>query len=241
MVTHDILLVMVRTVDMTNEGEAPHVLVVDDDKRLRELLRRFLADHGFLVTTAANSGDARAKLANLHFDALVLDVMMPGEDGLQLTAAIKETGAVPILLLTAMDEAEHRVAGLEQGADDYLGKPFEPRELVLRLNNIMRRHASPPVVDIVRFGAFEFDRARGELRQGGAPVNLTASETTLLSMLTRAPGAVLSREQLGAQPQVAARAVDVQITRLRRKIERDPKDPRYLITVRGAGYALRTT
>jgi len=227
-------------------GLPPHILVVDDDARLRELLRKYLSDNGFVVTTAVDAAEARAKREGLAFDLIVLDVMMPGESGLDLTAALKAESDTPILLLTAMGESEDRIAGLERGADDYLPKPFEPRELLLRLNNILRRGpiaepAPAAAAEAVRLGPFRFDPTREELSRGGAPIRLTSAEAKLLAVLARHAGRVLSREELGTLSRVAgnARTVDVQVTRLRRKIEPDPKLPRYLQTVRGEGYVLR--
>jgi two-component system phosphate regulon response regulator OmpR len=222
----------------------PHLLVVDDDARLRDLLRRYLSDSGFRVTGAADALEARAQLASFAFDLIVLDVMMPGESGLDLTRALRAANPVPVLLLTAMAEPEDRVNGLEQGADDFLAKPFEPRELVLRIRNILQRRAAPeeaPPPDI-RFAGFRFDLARGELFRDDDLIRLTAAETALLSSLAqRAPRAV-SREELSQSAQFSGnvRNVDVQMTRLRRKIEPDPRNPRYLQTVRGTGYALRS-
>jgi two-component system phosphate regulon response regulator OmpR len=221
--------------------DQPHVLVVDDDRRLRDLLRRYLAEHGYIVTSAKDAADARARLTGLAFDAIILDVMMPGEDGFTLTETLRRTSAVPILLLTAMDEVEHRITGLERGADDYLAKPFEPRELLLRLRNILRRTGDIEREDegTVRFGVFEFDSASGALRRDGADVALTSGEAELLRALSDNAGTPVSREALSQAHHVATRAVDVQITRLRRKIEDNPRDPRFLVTVRGAGYMLR--
>ena len=223
--------------------ELPHILVVDDDTRLRELLRKYLTEQGFRVTAAASAGDARAKLASLAFDLLVLDVMMPGESGLDLAGSLRQTSNVPILMLTAMGEAEDRIAGLERGADDYLPKPFEPRELVLRIRTILRRVPAEPAVGRreLRFGGFSFDLDRRTLRRGSQEVRLTAGEAALLAALAHAPGQVLSREELGRQsdPAGGSRMVDVQVTRLRRKIEADPRFPRYLQTVRGRGYMLQ--
>ena len=217
----------------------PHVLVVDDDARLRELLRRYLADNGFLVATASGAADARAKILGLRFDVIVLDLMMPGENGLVFAEHLRRVDDVPILMLTAMDAVEDRIAGLESGADDYLVKPFEPRELVLRLNAILRR-ASPVTSEPIAFGPFVFDPGVGELRQDDAPVPLTAAEIGLLRALTATVGLAVSRERLGVISRVAERSVDVQINRLRRKVEPDPRNPRYLVTVRGGGYALRS-
>jgi two-component system, OmpR family, phosphate regulon response regulator OmpR len=226
----------------------PHLLVVDDDARLRDLLRRYLSDSGFRVTGAADVPEARAQLASFAFDLIVLDVMMPGESGLDLTRALrtesKSSGPVPVLLLTAMAEPEDRINGLEQGADDYLAKPFEPRELVLRIRNILQRRPAQdeaaPAPEL-RFAGLRFDLSRGELFNGDDLVRLTAAETALLiSLAQRAPEPV-SREELSQSAQFSGnvRNVDVQMTRLRRKVEPDPRNPRFLQTVRGTGYALR--
>ncbi len=225
----------------------PHLLVVDDDARLLDLLRRYLTDNGFRVTTAADAAEAHANLLSFAFDLIVLDVMMPGESGLDLTRRLRSGGRprVPILLLTAMAEPEERVNGLEQGADDYLAKPFEPRELVLRIRNILERRgaaADNAARRDVRFGSFRFDLARGELFRGGDLVHLTAAEAGLLAILAAHPGDPVSREDLSQAAQFSGniRNVDVQMTRLRRKIEPDPRFPRYLQTVRGTGYALKS-
>jgi len=218
----------------------PHLLVVDDDARLRELLRRYLSDSGFRVTTAADAADARSKLASFAFDLIVLDVMMPGENGIDLTRALHRERSSPIMLLTAMAEPEDRVHGLEQGADDYLAKPFEPRELVLRIRNLLQRR---PTKDTepgeIRFGGYRFDVAREELYRGSDLVHLTAAEAGLLALLTQRAGHAVSREELSLSLSGNVRNVDVQMTRLRRKIERDPRYPRYLQTVRGTGYLLK--
>ena len=219
----------------------PHLLVVDDDARLGELLRRYLSDSGFRVTIAADASEARANLANLAFDLVVLDVMMPGESGLDLTRALRREGRVPILLLTAMAEPEDRVNGLEEGADDYLSKPFEPRELVLRIRNILQRRPADQAPLEICFGGYRFDIVRGELFRGSDLLHLTTAEAALLSALAQKAGQAVSREELSLTGQFSGnvRNVDVQMTRLRRKIERDPRFPRYLQTVRGTGYALK--
>jgi two-component system phosphate regulon response regulator OmpR len=223
----------------------PHLLVVDDDVRLRALLRRYLSDNGFRVTLAADAAEARASLTSFTFDLIVLDVMMPGETGIELTRSLRhETRQqrVPILLLTAMSEPEDRVSGLEQGADDYLAKPFEPRELVLRIRNILeRRGATGQTAGSIRFGAFRFDLGRNELFRGGELVHLTSAEAWLLASLATRAGEAVSREDLSQSAPFSGnvRNIDVQMTRLRRKIEPDPRYPRYLQTVRGTGYALK--
>ncbi|SDX24598.1 two-component system, OmpR family, phosphate regulon response regulator OmpR [Ruegeria halocynthiae] len=224
-----------------------HLLIVDDDERIRDLLKKFLMRSGFLVTSARDAAHARRVLSGLDFDLIVLDVMMPGEDGVSLTRALRETHSTPILLLTAKGETEHRIAGLEAGADDYLAKPFEPKELLLRINAILRRMPETPAQDavakILHLGPIRYDIERGEMWQGEDPVRLTATESQLMKIFSAQPGEPISRaklvEDLGRDKgQAQERAVDVQITRLRRKLEQDPKQPRYLQTVRGAGYML---
>jgi len=225
------------------DGE-PHLLVVDDDDRLRELLRRYLSDQGFRVTLAANVPEARGNLASFTFDLVVLDVMLPGESGLDLTHELRRFHGprLPVLLLTAMAEPEDRISGLERGADDYLVKPFEPRELVLRIRNILARGGSAAIAErALRFGAFRYDLNRGELFRGAEMVHLTTAEAGLLASLAARPGEAVSREALSQSGHFSGnvRNVDVQMTRLRRKIEADPRYPRYLQTVRGTGYALK--
>jgi two-component system phosphate regulon response regulator OmpR len=224
--------------------DAPHVLVVDDDRRLRDLLSRFLSEHGYRVTTARDAADARAQIANFVFDGYILDVMMPGENGFDLAHWVRESSNVPILMLTARADAKDRVRGLEIGADDYLPKPFEPRELVLRLNNIIRRTASalapdPAQPEFVRFGPFIYRIDKGELRQGEEIIRITEREREILTILARAPGETVPREALSGSGDASnERTVDVQINRLRRKIEPDPANPSFLQTVRGSGYRL---
>ena len=220
---------------------APHLLVVDDDRRIRDLLSRFLYGEGYRVTTADNAADARAKLESLSFDLLVLDVMMPGETGFQLAKSLRENSAVPILMLTARAEADSRITGLELGADDYVPKPFEPRELSLRIANILRRTipAPAPAIESVRFGDFMFHLGRGELRRGEETVHLTDRERDMLRVLAAAPGETVPRLALAGNGGGAnERAVDVQVNRLRRKIEQDPANPLFVQTVRGIGYRL---
>jgi two-component system phosphate regulon response regulator OmpR len=227
-------------------ADKPHILVVDDDTRLRELLRSFLSRNGFRVTVAANAGEARERLDLIDFDLIVLDVMMPGQSGLELATEIRRTDDVPILMLTAMVETKDRIAGLETGVDDYLGKPFEPRELLLRIQNVLKRNrpAAPATGDgpvrLVSFGPMQFDHELGELTQDGKRVPLTDAETALMRVLSARLGEVMSRETLcrSVGAAVNERAIDVQVTRLRRKIEPDPSFPRYLRTVRGQGYRL---
>ncbi|GGK54495.1 response regulator [Salinarimonas ramus] len=237
--------------DASGEGRvelpdhAPHVLVVDDDRRLRDLIGKYLTENGFRVTTAASAAEARAKSENFVFDALVLDVMMPGETGFEFARSVRESADTPILMLTARSDTSDRITGLEIGADDYLAKPFEPRELVLRLGNILKRAA--PVAasgeagpgDEIRFGPFVFRLDRGELRRGEEAIRLTEREREILTILGSRANENVPREDLsGAGAALNERTVDVQINRLRRKIEVDPANPLVLQTVRGVGYRL---
>ena len=227
-----------------------HLLVVDDDERIRGLLQKFLIRSGFLVTTARNAAQARRLMAGLEFDLLVLDVMMPGEDGIAFTQDLRKTNALPILLLTARGEASNRIEGLESGADDYLVKPFEPKELLLRINAILRRVPQAPapidpVPKTLHMGDVRYDLDRAELWRGDSLIRLTATEAQLMRLFAAAAGTPVPREKLaGDLPKETGggqeRAVDVQITRLRRKIEDDPRQPRYLQTVRGEGYMLQS-
>ncbi|MCA3455501.1 MAG: response regulator [Rhodobacter sp.] len=226
---------------------AAHLLVVDDDERIRGLLQKFLVRGGFLVSVARDAAQARRLLTGLEFDLIVLDVMMPGEDGIALTRDLRRHMTTPILLLTARGETGNRIEGLEAGADDYLVKPFEPKELLLRINAILRRVPQARAADagpkVLHLGAVRYDVDRGELWNGAEIVRLTATEAALMRIFAAQAGAPVSRERLVGdlgrdEGQAQERAVDVQITRLRRKIEADPKQPRYLQTVRGAGYML---
>jgi two-component system phosphate regulon response regulator OmpR len=228
---------------LSSLAQKPHILVVDDDERLRQLLSQFLAENDFLVTTAVDAADARQKLKYLQYDLIVMDVMMPNEDGLSLTKSLKaEKSTTPVLLLTALGEIESRIQGLEAGADDYLPKPFEPRELLLRVHAILRRLAAQPPVqkEDIRFGKWMLDLERGELTDGTDRLPLTQAEHTLLKALAGKKGEVVSREELAriCEMDSAERTIDVQVTRLRKKLEEDPKLPKYLQTVRGKGYVL---
>jgi two-component system phosphate regulon response regulator OmpR len=221
--------------------DAPHLLVVDDDRRIRSLLSRFLAGEGYRISTAKTAAEARAMLAGLSFDLLILDVMMPGETGFQLAQSIRKSSSVPILMLTARDEKASRIEGLELGADDYVGKPFEPRELSLRIANILKRAKPPstPPPESIRFGPFVFHIARAELRRGEEVIHLTDRERVMLTVLSATPGQTVPRLALATNGSaVNERAVDVQVNRLRRKIERDPANPQFVQTVRGIGYRL---
>ncbi|CAN5140673.1 response regulator [soil metagenome] len=218
-----------------------HLLVVDDDDRIRALLKEYLARFGFRVTTAAHAESARRMVETLDFDLLILDVMMPGEDGLSLAAWVRSRGETPVLMLTAKGEASDRIKGLQTGVDDYLAKPFEPQELVLRIEAILRRAATaPPRAGDIGLGDHRFDPDRGELTKDGAPVRLTEGETALLKRLAASANRPVERAELMREEddESTGRAVDIQVTRLRRKIEVDPKAPRYLQTVRGVGYML---
>lgn len=221
--------------------DAAHLLVVDDDTRIRDLLKRYLSERGFRVTTASEAAEARRKLQGIDFDLLVLDVMMPGENGIELMKNLREIKDVPILMLTALTEADDRVEGLEAGADDYLPKPFNPRELVLRVNNILKRGAqpTPPKIEQVVFGPYTFVITRRELKRGGEHIRLTDREQEIMAQFAERAGETIARHELvGADADVGERTIDVQINRLRRKIEIDPANPIWLQTVRGIGYRL---
>lgn len=225
-----------------------HLLIVDDDERIRGLLQKFLIRSGFLVSSARDAAHADRILSGLDFDMIVLDVMMPGEDGVSYCRRLREAREdLPILLLTAKGETQDRIAGLEAGADDYLPKPFEPKELLLRINSILRRVPAQENLDVtpkvLSLGQLRYDIEKGTMWNGDTPIRLTATEAQLMRIFSAQPGEALSRaklvEDLGRDGgQAQERAVDVQITRLRRKLEVDPKQPRYLQTVRGAGYML---
>lgn len=226
--------------NQTISEDTPHLLIVDDDDRIRTLLKRYLNENGFRTSLAANAGEARRLMIGVDFDLLILDVMMPGESGFDFTKSVRAASNVPILLLTARGLPEDRIEGLEHGADDYLSKPFEPRELVLRVNALLRR-ARPAASgrQELSFGDCTFSIGRSELRRAGELVKLTASEAALLKALAKKPGEPISRQALAEQTSTALeRSVDVQVTRLRKKIEEDPRTPIYLQTVRGIGYIL---
>ena len=225
--------------------DASHLLIVDDDKRIRSLLSQFLQGNGYRVTTAESAADARRRMEGLSFDLIVLDVMMPGENGFQFAEKLRETSSVPILMLTALADVNDRIRGFELGVDDYLSKPFDPRELLLRVGSILRRVTAPPpgdqtaLPDSVAFGAFTFNILRGDLAQDGELVRLTDREREMLRLLAEARGVPVTREALaGPDSEANERTIDVQVNRLRRKIEKDPANPSYLQTVRGSGYRL---
>jgi two-component system, OmpR family, phosphate regulon response regulator OmpR len=227
---------------IASEETQRHILVVDDDARLRRLLQRYLTEHGHRVSTAADVPEAKAALKNFAFDLMILDIMMPGQDGVSFTAELRENMDLPVLLLTARGEIEDRVNGLAVGADDYLVKPFDPRELLLRIATILRRAPlATPERRPLRFGALTYDPERQELRRGEHRIHLTEAELSLLQLLAEQPGLAISRYELGERSRISGseRAVDTQIARLRRKLEPDPRQPRYLLTKRGEGYVLR--
>ncbi len=225
------------------DKEQNHILVVDDDTRLRRLLRRYLTENGFLISEASNPDEARRLMAAFSFDLLVLDVMMPGENGFLFAKSLREkNNMVPILMLTAMGEIQDRIQGLESGVDDYLAKPFDPKELILRINSILRRTfmgAPKEKQDILQFGSTIYHIDRGTLEQNGTFITLTSVENELLKILASKPGHEITREELASLMETEnERTIDVQINRLRKKIEIDSKNPRFLQTVRGKGYLL---
>jgi two-component system phosphate regulon response regulator OmpR len=228
--------------DTTIADDAPHILIVDDDTRIRTLLTEYLCKNGFRVNSAATAEEARRKIDGLEFDLLVLDVMMPGENGVSLARSLRgEDRQVPILMLTARSETEHRIEGLEAGADDYLPKPFDPRELLLRVSNIVKRGAGPnqPKIEQIVFGPFTFVIARRELKRNGELIHLTDREQEIMVRFAENAGDTIPRHEMFAESAgIGERTIDVQINRLRRKIESDPANPRYLQTVRGIGYRL---
>ena len=232
-----------RSGPIAGPGEGRHLLVVDDDDRIRELLKEFLTREGYRVTGAAHAAAARRLMELLDFDLVVLDVMMPGEDGLSLTSWVRnkaELSKTPLMLLTARGDPDDRIEGLSRGADDYMSKPFEPRELSLRIDAILRRTGGKPMTPReIRLGAATFDMERLELSRDGKPLRLTEAEAQLLKTLAIHAHSPVERMTLSPDTaDITGRAVDVQVTRLRRKLEADPKNPRYLQTVRGVGYML---
>ena len=224
-----------------------HLLIVDDDQRIRQLLQKYLVRNGFLVSIAQDAAQAKRLLCGLSFDLIVLDVMMPDQDGLSLTRELRESIDIPILLLTARSESEDRISGFEAGADDYLPKPFEPKELLLRIHAILRRVPEQVEIDsqpkLILLGEVKYDVRKGELWQADLHIRLTGTEAQLMRIFAKSVGQPISRAELMSEMgrdhwQSQDRAIDVQITRLRRKIEANPKEPRYLQTVRGSGYML---
>lgn len=228
--------------DETLPDDAPHVLVVDDDQRIRDLLARYLYENGFRVTTSKDAETAKAAMRGLSFDLVLVDWMMPGQSGLDLARELKATKDVPICMLTAQSEPDQRITGLEAGVDDYIIKPFEPRELLLRLRNILRRgQAASHAGEEIRMGAYVFHVGRGELKRDDESIKITERERDLLRLFASRPGVPIPRHELSSDDSTGSeRTIDVQINRLRRKIESDPSNPVYLQTVRGKGYILYT-
>ena len=226
------------------DDDAAHLLLIDDDRRIRELLGRYLIEHGYRVTMASDAASARRKLDGMEFDLLIVDVMMPGETGINLTQSLRTNGKnVPVLMLTALAEADSRIEGLEAGADDYLPKPFEPRELLLRIASILKRTArtQAPAIENIAFGPYRFSLKRRELKRGDDPIRLTEREIEIMLAFAARPGETVARHELLGEDTIAGeRKIDVQINRLRRKIEDDPANPKWLQTVRGIGYRLST-
>lgn len=225
--------------DIDALGRAANLLIVDDDARIRQLLQKFLSKHGAICAAAPSAAAARALLDGLAFDLLIVDVTMPGEDGFSLLESLRRSSQTPVILLTARGQAEDRVHGLRLGADDYLAKPFEPAELLLRINAVLRRTGGHTEESIIRFGPFTFDLARRRLQRAGEMVHLTEAEAALLCVLGRSAGASMSRAEIARKGELGQeRSVDVLVTRLRRKLEVDPRAPACLLTVRGVGYRL---
>ena len=237
---------MVEALSIEKQTELPldhaaHMLVVDDDRRIRELLKRYLGESGFRVSVAGDAAEARRLLDGMDFDLLIVDVMMPGESGVSFTKSLRETRDIPILMLTALSDTDNRIDGLSAGADDYLSKPFDPRELTLRINNILKRSkdSMAPITETVEFGGFKFHLSRRELKLDQKLVRLTERELDMLSSFAQKPRETIARHELAADgSDISERTIDVQINRLRRKIEVDPANPIYLQTVRGIGYRL---
>ena len=216
-----------------------HILVVDDDDRIRELVKQYLEENNFLVTTAANSNDAKEKLNIIKFDILILDIMMPGESGLSLTKKIKKNNPMPIILLTAKGETEDRIQGLELGADDYLGKPFEPKELLLRIKNILNKIQKPLLPEEINIGKATINLKKLNIKINNKTIKINPQEKKILEKMLEVPGKIFSRNDIGKIINISKeRTIDVMITRLRQKIESNPKNPKYLQTIRGSGYAL---
>jgi two-component system, OmpR family, phosphate regulon response regulator OmpR len=216
-----------------------HILIVDDDDRIRELVKEYLEENNFLVTTAINAIDARNKIKIIKFDILILDIMMPGESGLSLTKEIKKNNSTPIILLTAKGETKNRIEGLEMGADDYLGKPFEPKELLLRIRNILSKVQKPTLSEEIYIGNALVNLKKLSIRVDNKTIKINVQERKILEKMLSYPGKVFSRNDIGKVINISKeRTVDVMITRLRQKIESNTKNPKYLQTIRGSGYVL---
>tara|TARA_B100002052_G_C15857681_1_gene588427 strand:+ start:456 stop:1133 length:678 start_codon:yes stop_codon:yes gene_type:complete len=223
------------------EKNKPHILVVDDDDKIRNLIKEFLNEKGFVVSTAINADDAKIKIDTFNFHLIILDVMMPGQSGYELTKELKESKSVPIILLTAKGEVENRVHGLELGADDYLGKPFEPQELLLRIKNIIKTSSNLDIFKSTIIGKAELNLNKMTIKLNEKIKKINSSEKNVLVKMLSSPGKIFSREEIGKISKISKeRSIDVMITRLRKKIEIDPKNPKFLQTVRGSGYVLWT-
>ena len=221
------------------ENNKFHVLVVDDDNKIRDLIKQFLNENGFIVSTAANAEEAKSKIDIFNFNLMVLDVMMPGQDGYDLTKEIKESRNIPIILLTAKGEVEHRIHGLGLGADDYLGKPFEPQELLLRIKNIIKKSIAPDILASSKIGNAELNLNKLTIKLNEKIQKINSAEKKVLLKMLASPGKIFSRSEIGKISQISKeRSIDVMITRLRKKIESNPKNPKFLQTIRGSGYVL---
>ena len=216
-----------------------HILVVDDDDRIRDLIKQYLEKNDFLITTAIDAFDAQKKLNVIKFDIMILDIMMPGKDGLSLTKEIKKNDNTPIILLTAKGETKERIEGLELGADDYLGKPFEPKELLLRIKNILNKIPKPFLSDQVYIGETLINLKKSNIKTNNKTIKINPQEKKVLEKMLESPGKIFSRDDIGKIINISKeRTIDVMITRLRHKIESNPKNPKYLQTIRGSGYVL---
>ena len=221
------------------ESNKFHVLVVDDDDKIRNLIKQFLNENGFIVSTAANAEEAKSKIDIFNFNIMVLDVMMPGQDGYDLTKEIKESRNIPIILLTAKGEVEHRIHGLGLGADDYLGKPFEPQELLLRIKNIIKKNIAPDILASSKIGSAELNLNKMTIKLNEKVQKINSTEKKVLLKMLASPGKIFSRSEIGKISRISKeRSIDVMITRLRKKIESNPKNPKFLQTIRGSGYVL---
>ena len=216
-----------------------HILVVDDDDRIRELVKQYLEEKNFIITTAKDSFDAKKKIGLIKFDILILDIMMPGQSGLSLTKEIKKSSSIPIILLTAKGETQERIEGLELGADDYLGKPFEPKELLLRVNNILNKIKKPIVPEEISIGDALINLKKLDIKMNERHIKINPQEKKVLEKMLQSPGKIFSRNDIKKIVNISKeRTIDVIITRLRQKIELSPKNPKYLQTIRGSGYVL---
>ena len=221
------------------EKNNSHILVVDDDDKIKELIKQFLTEKGFIVSTASNADEAKQKIEIFNFNLMVLDVMMPGQSGYELTKEMKQSRNVPIILLTAKGEVESRIHGLELGADDYLGKPFDPKELLLRIKNILKSNNKQNFLEQTKIGYAEINLNKMTIKLNQQIIKINTAEKNVLSKMLSSPGKIFSRDEIGKISKISQeRSIDVMITRLRKKIENDPKNPKFLQTIRGSGYVL---